>query len=199
LADERGECPDSKWYSGGVRNAHLLAVAPNASSSIICGNTSPSIEPYRANAFTQKTKTGSALLKNPFLEKLLEEKGENTEEVWKTIITNNGSVQHLECLTDYEKDTFKTAVELDQRWVVEHAADRQEHICQAQSVNMFFPADVSKQELHNVHLMAWTKKLKTLYYLRSEALKRAEVVSDEKLREYIFDFDDEEGCLACEG
>ena len=199
LAEERGECPDSKWAGGGVRNAHLLAVAPNASSSIICGNTSPSIEPYRANAFTQKTKTGSALLKNPFLEKLLEEKGENTEEVWKTIITNNGSVQHLECLTDYEKDTFKTAVELDQRWVVEHAADRQEHICQAQSVNMFFPADVSKQELHNVHLMAWTKKLKTLYYLRSEALKRAEVVSDEKLREYIFDFDDEEGCLACEG
>ena len=199
LAEERGECPDSKWAGGGVRNAHLLAVAPNASSSIICGNTSPSIEPYRANAFTQKTKTGSALLKNPFLEKLLEEKGENTEEVWKTIITNNGSVQHLECLTDYEKDTFKTAVELDQRWVVEHAADRQEHICQAQSVNMFFPADVSKQELHNVHLMAWTRKLKTLYYLRSEALKRAEVVSDEKLREYIFDFDDEEGCLACEG
>ena len=199
LADERGECPDSKWYGGGVRNAHLLAIAPNASSSIVCGNTSPSIEPYRANAFTQKTKTGSALLKNPFLEKLLEEKGENTEEVWKTIITNNGSVQHLECLTDYEKDTFKTAVELDQRWVVEHAADRQEHICQAQSVNMFFPADVSKQELHNVHLMAWTRKLKTLYYLRSEALKRAEVVSDEKLREYIFDFDDEEGCLACEG
>ena len=199
LAEERGECPDSKWAGGGVRNAHLLAVAPNASSSIICGNTSPSIEPYRANAFTQKTKTGSALLKNPFLEKLLEEKGKNTEEVWKTIITNNGSVQHLECLTDYEKDTFKTAVELDQRWVVEHAADRQEHICQAQSVNMFFPADVSKQELHNVHLMAWTKKLKTLYYLRSEALKRAEVVSDEKLREYIFDFDDEEGCLACEG
>ena len=199
LAEERGECPDSKWAGGGVRNAHLLAVAPNASSSIICGNTSPSIEPYRANAFTQKTKTGSALLKNPFLEKLLEEKGENTEEVWKTIITNNGSVQHLDCLTEYEKDTFKTAVELDQRWVVEHAADRQEHICQAQSVNMFFPADVSKQELHNVHLMAWTKKLKTLYYLRSEALKRAEVVSDEKLREYIFDFDDEEGCLACEG
>ena len=199
LAAERGECPDSKWASAGVRNAHLLAIAPNASSSIICGNTSPSIEPYRANAFTQKTKTGSALLKNPFLEKLLEEKGENTEEVWKSVITSNGSVQHLDCLTEYEKDVFKTAVELDQRWIVEHAADRQEHICQAQSVNMFFPADVSKQELHNVHLMAWTRKLKTLYYLRSEALKRAEVVSDEKLREYIFDFDDEEGCLACEG
>ena len=142
LAEERGECPDGVGY--GVRNAHLLAVAPNASSSIICGNTSPSIEPYRANAFTQKTKTGSALLKNPFLEKLLEEKGENNDETWKSVITSNGSVQHLDCLTEYEKDVFKTAVELDQRWIVEHAADRQEHICQAQSVNMFFPADVSK-------------------------------------------------------
>ena len=199
LAHERGECPDSKWYSGGVRNSHLLAIAPNASSSIICGNTSPSIEPYRANAFTQKTKTGSSLLKNPFLEKLLEEKGENNEEVWKSIITNNGSVQHLDCLDEYEKDVYKTAVEIDQKWVVEHAADRQEYICQAQSVNVFFPADVSKQELHNVHLMAWNRKLKTLYYLRSEALKRAETISDEKLREYIFDFDDEEACLACEG
>ena len=199
LAEERGQCPDSKWYNGGVRNAHLLAIAPNASSSIICGNTSPSIEPYRANAFTQKTKTGSSLLKNPFLEKLLEDKGENTEQNWKSIITSNGSVQQLDCLNEYEKDVFKTAVELDQRWVVEHAADRQEFICQAQSVNMFFPADVSKQELHNVHLMAWKQKLKTLYYLRSEALKRAEVISDEKLREFIFDFDDEEACLACEG
>ena len=199
LAEERGECPDSKWDNGGVRNAHLLAVAPNASSSIICGNTSPSIEPYRANAFTQKTKTGSALLKNPFLEQLLEDKGQNNDEVWKSIITGNGSVQHLDCLNEYEKDVYKTAVELDQRWIIEHAADRQEFICQAQSVNLFFPADVSKQELHNVHLMAWNKKLKTLYYLRSEALKRAEVVSDEQLREYIFDFEDDEGCLACEG
>jgi len=196
---ERGQCPDSKWYGGGVRNAHLLAIAPNASSSIICGNTSPSIEPYRANAFTQKTKTGSSLLKNKFLEELLELKGQNTEEIWKSIITNNGSVQHLDCLNEYEKDTFKTAVEIDQRWVIEHAADRQEFVCQAQSVNVFFPADVSKQELHNVHLMAWKQKLKTLYYLRSEALKRAETVSDEKLREYIFDFADEEACLACEG
>ena len=199
LALERGQCPDSKWYNGGVRNAHLLAIAPNASSSIICGNTSPSIEPYRANAFTQKTKTGSSLLKNKFLEELLELKGQNTEEIWKSIITNNGSVQHLDCLNEYEKDTFRTAVEIDQRWVIEHAADRQEFVCQAQSVNVFFPADVSKQELHNVHLMAWKQKLKTLYYLRSEALKRAETVSDEKLREYIFDFADEEACLACEG
>ena len=108
-------------------------------------------------------------------------------------------MQHLDCLSEYEKDTFKTAVEIDQRWVIEHAADRQEFVCQAQSVNVFFPADVSKQELHNVHLMAWKQNLKTLYYLRSEAVKRAETVSDEKLREYIFDFADEEACLACEG
>ena len=182
-----------------MRNAHLLAIAPNASSGIICGNTSPSIEPYRANAFTQKTKTGSSLLKNKFLEDLLEEKGFNTEEVWKTIITNGGSVKHLECLTDWEKNVFKTAVELDQRWVIDHAADRQEFICQAQSCNIFFPSDVSKQELHNVHMRAWKKGMKTLYYLRSEALKRADVISDKVLREYIFDYQDEEGCLACEG
>jgi len=197
LALERGECPDGVGY--GVRNAHLLAVAPNASSGIICGNTSPSIEPYRANAFTQKTKTGSSLLKNKFLEVLLEEKGFNTEEIWKTIITNGGSVADLECLTAWEKNVFKTAVEIDQRWVIDHAADRQEFICQAQSCNIFFPSDVSKQELHNVHMRAWKKKMKTLYYLRSEALKRADVVSDKVLREYIFDYQDEEGCLACEG
>jgi ribonucleoside-diphosphate reductase alpha chain len=197
LALERGECPDGAGY--GVRNAHLLAIAPNASSGIICGNTSPSIEPYRANAFTQKTKTGSSLLKNKFLEALLEEKGFNTEEVWKGIITNGGSVANLECLSDWEKNVFKTAVELDQRWVIDHAADRQEFICQAQSCNIFFPSDVSKQELHNVHMRAWKRRMKTLYYLRSEALKRADVVSDKVLREYIFDYQDEEGCLACEG
>jgi len=197
LALERGECPDGVGY--GVRNAHLLAIAPNASSGIICGNTSPSIEPYRANAFTQKTKTGSSLLKNKFLEKLLGEKGFNTDEVWKEIITNGGSVQHLDCLTEWEKNVFKTAVELDQRWVVDHAADRQEFICQAQSCNIFFPSDVSKQELHNVHMRAWGRRMKTLYYLRSEALKRADVISDKVLREYIFDYQDEEGCLACEG
>ena len=195
LAEERGECPDGKGF--GVRNAHLLAVAPNASSGIICGNTSPSIEPYRANAFTQKTKTGSSLLKNKFLEEKLEEYGENTEEVWKSIITKNGSVQHLDFLTDWEKNVFKTAVELDQRWVIDHAGDRQEHICQAQSCNLFFPSNVSKQELHNVHMRAWKNGVKTLYYLRSEAIKRADVVSDKVLREYIFDYEDE--CLACEG
>jgi len=197
LAMERGEAPDA--LGEGVRNVHLLAVAPNASSSIICGNTSPSIEPYRANAFVQKTKSGSSLLKNEYLEHALQELGQDTEEVWKSIITNKGSVQHLDFLDDYTKDVFKTAVEIDQRWVIDMAADRQKEICQSQSLNIFFPANVSKQELHAVHMMAWKKKVKTLYYLRSEAVKRAETVSDEALRQYIFDSMDEEDCLACEG
>ena len=197
LAEERGPCPDGKDY--GVRNAHLLAVAPNASSSIICGNTSPSIEPYRANAFTQKTKTGSSLLKNEYLENILQDLDQDTDEVWKSIVTNNGSVQHLDFLDDWTKDVFKTAVEIDQRWIIEMAAERQEHICQSQSLNIFFPANVSKQELHAVHMMAWKRGVKTLYYLRSEAIKRAETVSDEVLRQRIFESMDEEGCLACEG
>ena len=197
LAEERGPCPDGKDH--GVRNAHLLAIAPNASSSIICGNTSPSIEPYRANAFTQKTKTGSSLLKNEYLENILQDLGEDTDEVWKSIVTNNGSVQHLDFLDDWTKDVFKTAVEIDQRWIIEFAADRQEHICQSQSLNVFFPADVSKQELHAIHMMAWKRGVKTLYYLRSEAIKRAETVSDEVLRQRIFESIDDDGCLACEG
>lgn len=197
LAMERGACPDD--INGRVRNAHLLAIAPNASSSIICGNTSPSIEPYRANAFTQKTKSGSSLLKNEYLEAVLQDLDQDTEEVWKSIITNSGSVQHLDFLDEWTKDVFKTAVEIDQRWVVEMAADRQEYICQSQSLNVFFPSNVSKQELHAIHMMAWKRGVKTLYYLRSEAFKRAENVSDEALRELIFESIDEEGCLACEG
>ncbi len=197
LAKERGECPDGTGY--GVRNAHLLAVAPNASSSIICGNTSPSIEPYRANAFTQKTKSGSSLLKNEYLEHVLQELDQDTDEVWKSVITNNGSVQHLDFLDEWTKDVFKTAVEIDQKWIIDMASDRQMDICQSQSLNIFFPADVSKQELHAIHMMAWKRKVKTLYYLRSEAIKRAETVSDEALRQYIFDSMDEHGCVACEG
>jgi len=197
LAEERGECPDGMGY--GIRNAHLLAVAPNASSSIICGNTSPSIEPYRANAFTQKTKSGSSLLKNEYLEHVLQELDQDTDEVWKSIITNNGSVQHLDFLDEWTKDVFKTAVEIDQKWIIDMASDRQMDICQSQSLNIFFPADVSKQELHAIHMMAWKRKVKTLYYLRSEAIKRAETVSDEALRQYIFDSLDDEGCVACEG
>ena len=194
LAVERGACPDDD--SCEVRNAHLLAIAPNASSSIICGNTSPSIEPFRANAFTQKTKSGSYLMKNKFLEEVLESKGANTDDTWKSIVTNKGSVQHLDVLTPEEKEVFKTAVEINQSWVVEHAAQRQEFICQSQSVNLFFPPDVNKADLHNIHMLAWAKNLKTLYYLRSEAISRADNVSNKVKREIIFEQSD---CLSCEG
>ena len=197
LAAERGDCPDG--MGSGLRNSHLLAIAPNASSSIICGNTSPSIEPYRANAFTQKTKSGSSLLKNEYLESILQDLGQDTDEVWKSIITNSGSVQHLDFLDEWTKEVFKTAVEIDQRWIIEMAGDRQEFICQSQSLNIFFPANVSKAELHAIHMMAWKRGVKTLYYLRSEAFKRAETVSDEVLRERILESIDDEGCLACEG
>ena len=197
LAAERGDCPDG--MGSGLRNSHLLAIAPNASSSIICGNTSPSIEPYRANAFTQKTKSGSSLLKNEYLESILQDIGQDTDDVWKSIITNSGSVQHLDFLDEWTKEVFKTAVEIDQRWIIEMAADRQEYICQSQSLNIFFPANVSKAELHAIHMMAWKRGVKTLYYLRSEAFKRAETVSDEVLRERILESIDDEGCLACEG
>ena len=194
LAVERGACPDDDSCS--VRNAHLLAIAPNASSSIICGNTSPSIEPFRANAYTQKTKSGSYLQKNKFLEELLEKYEQNTESTWKSIVTNKGSVQHLEFLSEEEKEVFKTAVEINQSWVIEHAAQRQEFICQSQSVNLFFPPDVNKGELHNIHMLAWAKNMKTLYYLRSEAISRADNVSNKIKREIIFEQQD---CLSCEG
>jgi len=197
LAGRLGACPDA--YPALVRNAHLLAVAPNASSSIICGNTSPSIEPYRANAYAQKTKSGTSLQKNEYLEHVLQELGQDTPEVWKSIVTTGGSVQHLDFLDTHTKAVFKTAVEIDQRWVIEMAADRQKYICQSQSLNVFFPADVSKQELHAVHMSAWKKGVKTLYYLRSEAYRRAENVSDQMLRQMVVESTDENACLACEG
>ena len=194
LAVEKGACPDDDSCS--VRNAHLLAIAPNASSSIICGNTSPSIEPYRANAFTQKTKSGSYLMKNKFLEEVLEKYGQNIDSTWTSIITNKGSCQHLEFLTDEEREIFKTAVEINQAWVVEHASMRQQYICQSQSVNLFFPPDINKADLHNIHMLAWAKNMKTLYYLRSEAISRADNVSNKVKREIIFEQSD---CLNCEG
>jgi len=197
LFKERGPCPDGIGFD--VRNSHLLAIAPNASSSIICGNTSPSIEPYRANAFTQKTTSGSSLLKNEYLEHALDEIGYNTDEVWKSIVTNGGSVQHLDFLDDWTKEVFRTAVEIEQKWIIEFAGDRQKDICQSQSLNVFFPANVTKQELHAIHLSAWKKGVKTMYYLRSEAFKRADKVSDAVLRQYIFDSIDDNDCLACEG
>ena len=202
LAIKRGEAPDMEGT--GRRNAHLLAVAPNATSSIICGTTSPSIEPYRANAYVQKTMSGSFLVKNKHLEKLLIEKGINNDDIWKRIVAKRGSVAHLEGLSKYEKAVFKTAIEIDQQWVIDHAADRQEFICQGQSTNIFVPADVDIKELHNLHMEAWSKKLKTLYYCRSEAIKRAEIISDKIERTIIKDADascdinEPEECLACQ-
>ena len=194
LAEERGPAPDA----GGdmIRNMHLLAIAPNASSSIICGETSPSIEPYRANAYTQKTKTGSFLVKNPYLTKLLQARGADTDAVWSSIITNGGSVSHLEILTDIEKEVFKTAIEIDQRVIVDLAGDRQQFICQSQSVNIFLPADTHVSLLHHLHFRAWKKGLKSLYYLRSEAIKRAETISTKIERTALNDY---ETCLSCEG
>ena len=192
LAIKRGEAPDMEGT--GMRNAHLLAIAPNASSSIICGTTSPSIEPYRANAYVQKTMSGSFLVKNKYLEKLLDKKGMNTDAVWQSIVAQRGSVLHLDELSDYEKDTFKTSIEINQQWVIEHAADRQQYVCQGQSVNVFVPADVNIKELHDIHMLAWKRRIKTLYYCRSEAIKRAELVSKKVERTIIPEAD----CLACE-
>ena len=196
LAVKRGEAPDMEGT--GMRNAHLLAIAPNASSSIICGTTSPSIEPYRANAYVQKTMSGSFLVKNKYLEQLLEKKGLNNDDIWTSIVSQRGSVMHLKDLSDNEKDIFKTAIEINQQWIIEHAADRQKYICQSQSLNIFVPADVHIKDLHNMHMLAWKKKLKTLYYTRSEAIKRAELVSS-KIERTIIPEASADSCLACEG
>lgn len=192
IAAEKGEAPDAKGY--GVRNAHLLAIAPNASSSIICGNTSPGVEPFRANTFSQKTLSGTHVIKNKYLKALLQEKGQDKKQVWESIITNFGSVQHLDFLDESEKAVFKTAMEIDPRWIIELAADRQKYVCQSQSINLFFPANINKRELHGTHLLAWKKGLKSLYYCRSEAIKRADNIAT--TRKEIKDF---EVCLACEG
>ena len=175
LAEERGEYPDG--VGSGRRNSHLLAIAPNASSGVIL-STSPSIEPAKAVAYTHRTRAGSFLVKNPYFEELLNEKGENNESVWTSIITNKGSVQHLPFLTEGEKAIYKTAQELDQNWVVQHAVDRQPYICQGQSVNLFFPAGAEKSYVNKVHIKAWKEGLKGLYYLRTEAKSRAENVSE---------------------
>ncbi|MAI61223.1 MAG: ribonucleotide-diphosphate reductase subunit alpha [Micavibrio sp. TMED27] len=174
LADERGPCPDAADYGINERFSNKMAIAPTASISIICGGASPGIEPIAANAYTHKTLSGSFPVKNPYLVALLEEKGQNTEDVWSSIFTNEGSVQHLDFLSDVEKDVFKTAFEIDQRWLIEHAADRAEFICQAQSLNVFLAGDVHKKELHQIHYDAWKKGVKSLYYCRSKSIQRAE-------------------------
>jgi ribonucleoside-diphosphate reductase alpha chain len=207
LGTERGEAPDAAGT--GRRFSHMLAIAPNASSSIIMGNTSPSVEPYRANAYRQDTLSGSHLNKNRFLDKIISEKcAEDSkldyQEIWSSIISNDGSVQHLEFLDDWTKDVFKTSMEIDQRWVIEHAADRQEYIDQAQSINIFFRPDANIQYLHAVHFLAWKKGLKTLYYCRSEKLVKTDKVSKKIERQIIDEIDMKavaqgNECLACEG
>jgi ribonucleoside-diphosphate reductase alpha chain len=206
LGTERGEAPDAEGT--GRRFSHVMAIAPNASSSILMNNTSPSIEPFRANAYRQDTLSGAFLNKNRFLNNLLKSKISDEDElakVWQTIIANDGSVQHLDTLTDYEKDVFKTAMEIDQRWVVQHAADRQEFIDQAQSLNLFFRPDSNVKYIHAAHFMAWKSGLKTLYYCRSEKIRKADKLHKRIERDIIKEIDlkalatEEEVCLACEG
>ena len=203
LGKERGEAPDAEGT--GNRFSHLMAIAPNASSSILMGNTSPSIEPFRANAYRQDTLSGSHLHKNQYLDKIIKEKANDKyDDIWSSIIANDGSVQHLDILDDWTKDVFKTSMEIDQRWVVQHAADRQEYIDQAQSLNVFFRPDSNIKYVHAVHFQAWKQKLKTMYYCRSDKIAKADKVSKRIEREVIAEIDlkamtEGETCLACEG
>jgi ribonucleoside-diphosphate reductase alpha chain len=178
LAEERGACPDAAEYGIMERFSHKMSLAPTASISIIAGNSSPGIEPIAANVFLQKTLSGSFTVRNRHLQKLLAEKGMDTDAVWSSITLKQGSVQHLAFLSEQEKAIYKTAFELDQRWIVEHAADRASFVCQSQSVNVFLPADVHKRDLHQIHMMAWKKGVKSLYYCRSLSIARADAVSE---------------------
>tara|TARA_R110000782_G_scaffold47019_3_gene103593 strand:- start:204 stop:2027 length:1824 start_codon:yes stop_codon:yes gene_type:complete len=201
LGAEKGEAPDMRGT--GRRNAHLLAIAPNANSSIIV-STSPSIEPAKANAYTHRTRAGSHLVQNKYLEEELEKVGQNKESVWSGIITGGGSVQHLDFLSDNIKEVFKTAIELDQLVLVEQAADRQEYLCQGQSLNLFFSANANKKELHRSHFAAWKLGTKGLYYLRTESSQKAENVSLKVARDALQDFEtqtmeSQDECVACEG
>ena len=207
LGAERGEAPDAAGT--GQRFSHLMAIAPNASSSIIMGNTSPSIEPYRANAYRQDTLSGAHLNKNKYLDRIIKAEMEKHkdgwyEETWSSIIANDGSCQHLDWLTDWQRDVFKTSMEIDQRWIVEHAADRQQYIDQAQSLNLFFRPDSHLKYIHSVHFLAWKLGLKTLYYCRSEKLAKADKVSKKIERHIMQEIDlkavaEGDVCLACEG
>lgn len=178
LAGQRGACPDAAEFGIAERFSHKMSLAPTASISIIAGSTSPGIEPIAANVFLQKTLSGSFSVRNRHLQKLLAERGLDTDEVWSSITLHQGSVQHLPFLSEYEKAVYKTAFELDQRWVIEHAADRTPYICQSQSVNIFLPADVHKRDLHQIHYSAWKKGMKSLYYCRSLSIARADNVSE---------------------
>ena len=209
LAEERGACPDAAEYGIKERFSNKTAIAPTASISIICGGSSPGIEPIAANSFTHKTLSGSFNVRNKYLKKILQKHEKDTDDVWSSITTNQGSVSHLDFLTAEEKDTFKTAFEIDQRWIVELGADRTPHISQAQSINVFVPADIHKKELHDIHFQAWKKGLKSLYYCRSKSIQRAENVtagSSTDVTKNVYSKDNEsnnkdnnyEECLSCQ-
>ena len=193
LAEEKGPCPDAAEYGFNERFSNKTAIAPTASISIICGGASPGVEPIAANSYTHKTLSGSYNVRNKYLEKILEKYKKNNEEIWSSITTNQGSVSHLDFLTDLEKDVFKTAFELDQKWIVNLGADRTPYISQAQSINIFLPADVHKKELHQIHFQAWKKGLKSLYYCRSKSIQRAENVNGESSTDITKD-----ECLSCQ-
>jgi len=208
LGLERGEAPDAEGT--GNRFSHLMAIAPNASSSILMGNTSPSIEPYRANAYRQDTLSGSSLNKNRYLDKIIQKEAEKytdgwAQEQWSSVIAHDGSVQHLTWMDDWTKDVFKTGMEINQQWVIQHAADRQEYIDQAQSLNVFFRPDSHIKYIHAVHFQAWKQGLKTMYYCRSDKIAKADKVSKRIEREVINELDlsaltgDGDVCIACEG
>ena len=206
LADERGACPDAAEYNFKERFSNKTAIAPTASISIICGGASPGVEPVAANSYTHKTLSGSYNVRNRYLEKILEKHGKNDDETWSSITTNQGSISHLDFLTDLEKNVFKTAFELNQNWIVELGADRTPYVSQAQSINLFLPADVHKKELHQIHFQAWKKGLKSLYYCRSKSIQRAENINsgsstDVTKNVYRKEVDtdpDYEECLSCQ-
>jgi len=201
LAEEKGPCPDAAERGVMERFSHKLAIAPTASISIICGGTSAGIEPIPANIYSHKTLSGTFAVRNPYLERLLETKGANTPAVWDSILANEGSVQHLDCLSQDDKDVFKTAFEIDQRWVVELAADRTPDICQSQSVNLFIPGDVDKWDLHMLHWQAWERGMKSLYYLRSKSVQRASHAGADTVDTYNLEAGektDYDECLACQ-
>lgn len=204
LAHERGPCPDAADSGVMARFSHKMAIAPTASISIICGGTSAGIEPIPANIYTHKTLSGSFSIKNPALQKLLAEKGKDNAETWTSILENEGSCQHLECLDEHEKAVFKTAFEIDQRWIIELAADRTPFICQGQSLNVFIPGDVDKWDLHMLHWTAWEKGIKSMYYCRSKSIQRAQIagsmasgtaIKGETIETQKTDYEE---CLACQ-
>jgi ribonucleoside-diphosphate reductase alpha chain len=200
LAEERGACLDAQERGMKARFSHKLAIAPTASISIICGGASACVEPIPANVYTHKTLSGAFAVRNPYLQDLLAAKGADTPEVWQSIVEHEGSVQHLDCLTEDEKAVYRTAFEIDQRWIIELAADRTPYICQSQSLNLFLPADIDKWDLHMLHWTAWERGIKSLYYCRSKSISRAGFAGQlEKKAKVVAEArTDYEECLACQ-